>query len=73
MPVFDDYSDNIFIICCFGKRGVTVRAFALERLVVQSGRTHVLEHFVVQSGEGSALYFGTTIHIALVVVVVASL
>jgi len=25
--------------------------FALERLVVQSGRTHVLEHLVVQSGE----------------------
>jgi len=26
MPVFDDYSDNIFIIRCFGKRGVTVLA-----------------------------------------------
>jgi len=25
MPVFDDYSDNIFIIRCFGKRGVTCR------------------------------------------------
>jgi len=24
MPVFDDYSDNIFTIRCFGKRGVTV-------------------------------------------------
>jgi len=23
MPVFDDYSDNIFIIRRFGKRGVT--------------------------------------------------
>jgi len=29
-----------------------VRAFALERLVVKCGRTHVLEHLVVQSGEG---------------------
>ncbi len=50
-----------------------VRAFALERLVVQSGRTYVLEHFVVQRGEGSALYFWYHMHIALVVVVVASL
>jgi len=24
MPVFDDYSDDIFIIRCFGKRGVTI-------------------------------------------------
>jgi len=24
MPVFDDYFDDIFIIRCFGKRGVTI-------------------------------------------------
>jgi len=50
-----------------------VRAFALERLVVQSGRTHVLEHFVVQSGEGSALYFWYHMHVHCYIVVVVVL
>jgi len=30
MPVFDDYSDNIFIIRCFGKRGVTIKAKLIQ-------------------------------------------